>query len=140
MARLEIRDALTTPASEPVVGAAAAPAARRRAWALAVGFLLGGVVAGTALWLATRPVQRDAAAAVTRLLVDVRPAEQFGGNEGRPARTGIALSPDGRSLVFSAVRGEQRQLYLRQLVELAATPIAGTDGGNAPFFSRDGSG
>jgi Tol biopolymer transport system component len=133
-ASLEIEDALTTPPTEP--GADAAPA--RRVWTLAVVFLLGGVVAGIALWLATRPVERDGATPVTRLLLDVRPAEQLGGVGGRPTRTSIALSPDGRSLAFSAVRGGQRQIYLRQLSELAATPIAGTDGGSVPFFSPDG--
>ncbi len=134
VARLEIKDALTAPPTESV--ARAVPA--RRVWALAVAFLLVGVVAGTAVWLAMRAVERDDSTRVTRLLVNVRPAEELGGPGGRPIRTGIALSPDGRSLAFSAVRGDKRQIYLRQLSELLATPIAGTDGGTVPFFSSDG--
>ena len=133
VARLEINDALTTPRTEAVAGAVA-PA--RRVWALPVVFLLGGVAAGTAVWLATRPAEHDDATSVTRLLVDVRPAEQL--VEGRPTRTAIALSPDGRSLAFSAVIGEQWQIYRRQLGELAASPIAGTERGTVPFFSPDG--
>ncbi|MBM3790464.1 MAG: hypothetical protein FJW35_08960, partial [Acidobacteria bacterium] len=75
----------------------------------------------------------------------------------RPSRTAMAISPDGRYLVYSAIgtvsperepdelgpreRAEQAgqpQLYLRALSEADARPIAGTDGGVCPFFSPDG--
>jgi Tol biopolymer transport system component len=50
------------------------------------------------------------------------------------------LSPDGRLLVFIArgQNGGRWQLYSRALDELKATPIAGTEGAYAPFFSPDG--
>ncbi|MEE8160632.1 MAG: hypothetical protein V3T61_03240, partial [Acidobacteriota bacterium] len=35
-------------------------------------------------------------------------------------------------------RGGKRQLYLRQMDRLEATPIPGTEGGHSPFFSPDG--
>jgi eukaryotic-like serine/threonine-protein kinase len=50
----------------------------------------------------------------------------------------VALSPDGTLLVFSGRKDERQQLYLRALNQLDATPIAGTDNSNSPFFSPDG--
>ena len=50
------------------------------------------------------------------------------------------LSPNGQSLVFIA-RGPANgrwQLFLRRLDELTASPVAGTEGAYAPFFSPDG--
>ena len=78
-----------------------------------------------------------------RTFVSVAPADQLGSpvdrfGDGRPSRNAMVLSPDGRSLVFSAIRGGQYQLYLRPLTELEATPIAGTEDGYGPFFSPDG--
>jgi eukaryotic-like serine/threonine-protein kinase len=136
-ARLEIRDALARPRIEPFARAVPAPP-RRAGAALPIAFLVGVVVA-SAFWLATRFGERDVPP-VARLVMSMRPAEQLGGRtpEGRPTRTEIALSPDGRLLVFSAFRAGQRQLYCRQLSEMAAIAIPGTDGGSGPFFSPDG--
>ena len=50
----------------------------------------------------------------------------------------ITLSPDGTLLVYAAESGEESSLYLRPLERFEATRIPGTDGGTAPFFSRDG--
>ncbi|MEO7137032.1 MAG: protein kinase [Gemmatimonadales bacterium] len=50
----------------------------------------------------------------------------------------IALSPDGRALVYSGPADGGNRLWLRQLDQLDATPIAGTEGGSSPFFSPDG--
>jgi hypothetical protein len=50
------------------------------------------------------------------------------------------LSPDGALLAFVAHKGagESPQLYVRQLDRLQASPLAGTDGAEGPFFSPDG--
>ena len=50
------------------------------------------------------------------------------------------LSPDGQRLVFIArgPSGGLWQLFARRLDELKATPLAGTEGAYAPFFSPDG--
>src|SRR5262249_33650709 len=54
------------------------------------------------------------------------------------SRGGIALSPDGRHLAFTAMdsTGKSR-LYLRPLDALAAQPIAGADNSSSPFWSPD---
>jgi serine/threonine-protein kinase len=52
--------------------------------------------------------------------------------------TKLAISPDGRWLVFSANEGETRRLFKRWLGRFDATPIPGTENGRQPFFSPDG--
>lgn len=50
---------------------------------------------------------------------------------------GIALSPDGKSLVYTGQGEVRRQLYVRQMDQLEASPLPGTEGAYAPFFSPD---
>ncbi len=50
----------------------------------------------------------------------------------------IAISPDGRQIVFVGPGQGSSQLWLRRLDQLTSTPIAGTEGGYSPFFSPDG--
>ena len=60
------------------------------------------------------------------------------GMEGVATGRRLALSPDGRRLVFVATGSDRRRLlWLRTLDSLVAQPIAGTDGANAPFWSPD---
>jgi len=50
----------------------------------------------------------------------------------------LAISPDGRRLVFAAVAWDgKRQLWLRPLDSEVAQPIPGTEEGNGPFWSPD---
>ena len=82
----------------------------------------------------------------TRTLLSVAPTGQSSGanpleqraGSARPTRTAVALSPDGKTLVFGAIWGGDQQLYARAMDRLSATPIAGTSGGDSPFFSPDG--
>jgi serine/threonine protein kinase/Tol biopolymer transport system component len=50
----------------------------------------------------------------------------------------LALSPDGRRLVFSATVAGKRQLWLRPLDSFTNQPLAGTDGADSPFWAPDG--
>ena len=50
------------------------------------------------------------------------------------ATLGVAISPDGKWVVFAA----DRQLWLRAIDDLVATPIRGTEDARVPFFSPDG--
>jgi serine/threonine-protein kinase len=61
----------------------------------------------------------------------------------RPSRTAIAISSDGRFVVYSAIEeypGPQAKprLFLRAIDQLEAEPITGTEGGINPFLSPDG--
>ena len=49
-----------------------------------------------------------------------------------------ALSPDGQTLVYRALRDGVQQLFRRPIDQFEATPMPGTEGGVEPFFSPDG--
>jgi serine/threonine-protein kinase len=145
-ARLEIDDAIgRTAEPQPVAVTASASQGRERlAWAATVTVLATALVALASVLYFGRgsplPSPR-----VMRSLIDVAPADQLrasvpseASGEGRPSRTAMAFSPDGHTLVFSAIRGDKQQLFLRALDQLEAVPIAGTDGADSPFFSPDG--
>jgi serine/threonine-protein kinase len=107
---------------------------------LAVGLATAAFVCG--LWSHRSPEGRPA---VTRALMGIAPAERLqaqamdaGTAEGRPSRTAMAWSPDGRSIAFTAISGDRQMLYLRPLEQPVASAIAGTDGASSPFFSPDG--
>ena len=123
----------------------AQPRAQRRGylpWAVAAG---SAFAAALMVWMAMR-AQSAVGLPVARVLLGVGPAERllsgFPGDasagEGRPSRTSMTFSPDGRSLVFSAEHEGRVQLYVRRFDELDAIPIAGTEGASNPFFSPDG--
>ena len=77
--------------------------------------------------------ERASAPEVTRLTV-VLPAGAFFNiiND-----SGVAVSPDGRTVVFSAV-DDGRRLYRHDLNALETVPILGTEGARLPFFSPNG--
>jgi serine/threonine protein kinase/Tol biopolymer transport system component len=49
----------------------------------------------------------------------------------------LALSPDGRSIVFVAAGDGPPRLWLRTLDRVEARPMAGTEGAEYPFWSAD---
>ena len=92
------------------------------------------VIAGLAGWSLTRPTLTPRSLA--RFAV-ITPTDG-------PLLTGslspeVAISPDGTHIVYaSGGVAMTRRLYLREIDQLEATPLRGTEGGNAPFFSPDG--
>ncbi|MCM2317460.1 MAG: serine/threonine-protein kinase, partial [Thermoanaerobaculia bacterium] len=55
-----------------------------------------------------------------------------------PTNGAMALSPDGKRLVFPARDSSGKTtLWVRSLDALTAQPLAGTDGGHSPFWSPD---
>ena len=52
----------------------------------------------------------------------------------------FALSPDGRHVVFATRDSVDNlgPLHIREIGQLGSTPLPGTEGGQAPFFSPDG--
>ncbi len=140
--RIEIEEAANEPDAVGDIRAVETTRARRRpavSWILAA---LAAFVAGITVWYLKPPAPRP----VTKMIVGVEPAEFLGTihpaatySGSTLCRPAVALSPDGRHLVFGAgdIEGVRR-LYLRPMDELEAEPIPGTEGGLGPFFSLDG--
>jgi eukaryotic-like serine/threonine-protein kinase len=136
-ARLEIDETLPPASGDArvVSGASvgALPTGWRRAlpWAVAAA-ALGVASVAIALWAPWRTVPSRAA---VRVSADLGADTTLVTDQGAAA----VLSPDGRLLVFAAQKtaGGDAQLFARQLDQLQATPLSGTDGARNPFFSPD---
>ena len=140
-ARLE----LETPAPFPSE-AAQAPRRLPLLWLVAGAavMLLAGILIGPALIKHTGPAPSPSMVTAT---IKVEPGHWLDGMRAaeemeRPSRTAMAISSDGRFVVYSAIEenpGPQARprLYLRRMDQSEAKPIAGTERGINPFLSPD---
>ncbi len=124
---------LEAPSTAPAVPGGARP---KRRWNVVTVALIATATAATtaALWGWLRPAP---APPVTQLGVALRPTEAL----QPPQNTGgsrLAISPDGRMMVYLGPGEGGARLWLRRLDQLTATPISGSEGGTSPFFSPDG--
>jgi Tol biopolymer transport system component len=130
-ARIEIEEAQAVGPSAietPALPAATAPRAR-------VVWGVGGAIVGAALFAATSFLLRSphAAPQTVRAVLPMSPGDRLW--EERPP---VAISPDGQTVVFAAVREGELRLFRRPLAADRAEPIQGTERGSRPFFSPDG--
>jgi Tol biopolymer transport system component len=115
----------------------AAPVVRRKrsrerlAWAAALLVVTALAAAG---WLWKRSAWSYDTPIVTTILPPEKGFFALTGNEGGP----VEVSPDGRMLTFLATNAEGKSgIWVRDLSQGAARPLPGTEGGKAPFWSRD---
>ena len=113
--------------------------------ACAAVMLLAGILIDRLLTKYFQPA--PSAASVITSTIKVEPGHWLDGMRRsqelqRPSRTAMAISSDGRFVVYSAIEenpGPQAkpQLYLRRMDQAEAKPITGTEGGINPFLSPD---
>ena len=103
------------------------------AWTVTAAALLAAVV--LALW----PRPTGPAAEVTRFLVLPAPGTNFPpASNATVSAAQLALSPDGRALVFlAAQRNDRPMLWLRTMDHAEPRPIPGSEGAAYPFWSPD---
>jgi eukaryotic-like serine/threonine-protein kinase len=127
-ARVEIQKTLADPSGVfalPIT--AARPRTKLLPWLLAI---LVIVIVGVAIWY-LKPTSPPEPRQVMRFDYELPDGQQFGEALFPP----LAVSPDGKQVVYSTTKG----LYMRSVNELTAKPIAGTEGPTAqPFFSPNG--
>lgn len=92
------------------------------------GIVLAGMIVGLGVWKAARP---SVAPLVSRFALSVPETDML-------ITFGLTVSPDGRDVVYVAQRQGMQQLFRRALDQVEPMPIAGTEGGEFPFFSPDG--
>jgi eukaryotic-like serine/threonine-protein kinase len=131
-ARVDIQKALADPRGVVVQASAAfEPRTMLRMilpWVAAV-IAVGAVIAGVAIWKLKPPEPGQ----VMRFEFELPEGQRPRFTDLRDSV--LAISPDGKQLVYSTYKG----LYLRPMDELTSKPIAGTEGpAEQPFFSPDG--
>jgi len=112
--------------------------------------LVIGLLAGTAVMKFFKPAASPTSQPVVRSAVRLEPGHWLDGwrwpspwgGLDQPSRTAMAISSDGRLIVYSAVKensGPQDKpcLFLRKTDQLESKSIAGTEGGISPFLSPD---
>jgi Tol biopolymer transport system component len=97
--------------------------------------LWGSIVALLAVAFAVLLVRGRASTTPVQLLRAAVPAPD---SADGAFTQGIALSPDGEWLAFTALRNGRQSLWLRRLDESEARPLDGTDDASYPFWSADG--
>ena len=122
-----------TAVAAPSVDAQVRSRARTRlfGWIAAAVFLATTLGLTGALYLRRAPVD-------TRVYRSTFVPPTSDADTGLPSTDFLALSPDGRHLAFVAPDANGRPvLWVRALADLAAQPLAGTEGAGGPFWSPD---
>ena len=134
-ARIEIEEAQSQPSAptiESIVEIEEPQPATRRSlipWIITV---LIAVIAIILAWQWIRSMS-SSKINVSRFVLKIPKDQAFINSTGPD----IILSPDGISFVYVGQGELGRQLFLRKMDQLEASPIPGTDGAYSPFFSPD---
>ncbi len=123
-------------------------AIRKHPWPVATMtiILIAAILVG---YLARHFSRASSSLPVTRSVIKLEPGHMLEGwrlpppwGFDQPTMTALAISSDGRFIIYSAIPEnpgphDKSQLYLRRTDELQAKPIPGTGGGISPFLSPD---
>ena len=139
-ARDLLRDLRWTTSGEtnpPVVQPSARPRSSAAPWLIAGALAIALLAAGT---VAVRHVRESTTPADPVLFTIPAPEHTtFGGpaGGGTGVATQLAVSPDGRQVVFVANSQSGSRMWLRPVGAVDSTPILGTEDGAFPFWSPD---
>ncbi len=128
-ARIEIVDILA--GGGPTETAARTPRSYALPIALGVVLVAAGAL-GSALWFGNGD---PAAPETTRASLVLPPGDVLA---APPFGSQVALSPDGRTVVYAGMRDGASHLYRRAIDQLKPVQLTGTLGAGNPFFSPDG--
>jgi serine/threonine protein kinase/Tol biopolymer transport system component len=132
-ARFQIEDAMNDPGGS---AAKVLPARNRREWAAWIAAVL---FLGAALFFAVRPAIESSTP--DPISFTVFPPENVAFSAAINTTVNVpslAISPDGRALVFSAAApGASPVLWLRSMDRVGARPLAGTENAQDPLWSPD---
>jgi serine/threonine-protein kinase len=107
---------------------ATVPSQSRLGWVAPAMLAIVGLLLGVDLWRSTRPVDHP----LTRLNLDLGPDAVAGLN------TTVAISPDGRRIVYPVREADGKQVLATRLLDQAVpTLLPGTENGSDAFFSPD---
>jgi serine/threonine-protein kinase len=122
--RVEIEEARDEPSSESVEKPSITGWRRMIPWCIAI------LATAFAIWSLTQQTPTDHRLPA-RSVIPTQPL-------GVSMWPMLALSPEGRRIVYVADRAGTSQLYVRNMDSFDSTPIPGTMGAASPFFSPDG--
>jgi serine/threonine-protein kinase len=129
-ARIEMDEAVEPASAAAAPVAVARPRGGRIAWAVAALLAAAGAVG----WWRALSAPKPADPVRTAFAVSI-PGGDLIAYDDTPT---LALSRDGRRLVYAAERAGVRGLFLRTLGEIEPRALEGTMGARSPFFSPDG--
>ena len=119
----------------PAPSASASALPQFQVWQRPVPLMLAGsallVIGGLIVWGLLSPAPAPSRA-VTRLPFILPEGDVMNIGDG------IALSPDGQTLVYAGRREGVQQLFVRTRDQMTVRPLPGTEGAEHPFFSPDG--
>jgi serine/threonine protein kinase/Tol biopolymer transport system component len=124
-ARFQIEDALSDSGDAERGRATAFRAPPRQTWWVAAVIIASAAAVAVSLWFSRRSVPDPEE---VRFEIPAPPTTE---------PTSIALSPDGKMVVFAATTDRQSRLWVRPLNAVSARPLAGTENARLPFWSPD---
>ena len=124
-ARFQIEEALSDSGDAAPGRPTAFGAPLRRTWWVAAVIIASAAAVAVSLWSSRRPAPDPEE---VRLEISAPPTTE---------PTSIALSPDGKIVVFVATTDRQSRLWVRPLNAASAKPLAGTENARLPFWSPD---
>ena len=118
------------PDAEPATAVAPAGRVLAAGRRLALGLLVTAAVTAGAVWT-LKPEAGPPPLPVQRFTIDLAAGESL--------TSALAVSPDGRHVVYGVADGDETQLHARALDAFDATPIPGTEGATSPVaIAADG--